>query len=142
MRRLAAVQPLAQVAERQVTLVRELLALRAAERQVVPRLAQAVQRLATLAREQVLPQAAEQPEALRRVQRAAVRLLEEQAPVPRAPTLTMHRLEPAREQQPALELVRAPVDARMTTATAIRAARLPTTSRLCCRRCRAATALR
>ena len=141
MRRLAAVQPLAQVAERQVTLVRELLALRAAERQVVPRLAQAVQRLATLAREQVLPQAAEQPEAVR-VQRAAVRLLEEQAPVPRAPTLTMHRLEPAREQQPALELVRAPVDARMTTATAIRVARLPTTSRLCCRRCRAATALR
>ena len=108
-------------------------------------LVQAAERLAMLVLEPVLAQAPELELELVREQRAvlaqaAVRLPEalgpepERAPVARAPTMTMHLLE----------LVRAPeVDAADAgTAMAITAARLPTTSRLCCRRCRAATALR
>jgi len=112
-------------------------------------LVQAAERLAMLVLEPVLAQAPELE--LVREQRAvlaqaAVRLPEalgpepERAPVARAPTMTMHLLELVRAPEPE----RAPeVDAADAgTAMAITAARLPTTSRLCCRRCRAATALR
>ena len=116
------------------------------ERRAALRVLSAVRLLEALGPE---PQRAPEARALTtmhlRVRRVVVlvRLLEALGPEPqRAPAdrvpMTMHLLE----REP--ELVRAPeVDvADAGTATAIRAARLPTTSRLCCRRCRAATALR